>query len=484
MAAVDPFTIKYISRQVGGSTAYRLHGPYVIDKSHDTFRLVFEVVVVGTSHASLQGLSEALEDDFSKRMADGDSLTISLNGSTWTYAMGTTLLKATASLAKSGNPETDRGFSRAYLCTIEGELPADDALDAGLRDIEVLVDYEPSRQRTVTMRGTYTATTAGNAKARYDSAFAAVAVDYLDAIDNSATWQIVDETGAFDRERTSSGTPAPHLWNFTQQYVEVLFKQTTANLTPGVDGSDIKDHRITFTALDSFPGDGDENARRLQRVIASYDCALDVTQATDLDAAYQNDVKPHVLELFKQNFNPKVFGVEERRRSYDETSKRMSTTVQFIYQPQEGEAIVEVAQSVAFRESRNIDYTPVHDEDEFAAIADPGWATLERVWNRTVIAVGDESPKTRIAEPARSHDAGPFDDNIGGHVGPDARFTSTKVNESGWNIVQNTSQVSDQWLGDPSGDQQIKVSVLTETVVERYHRKPGGGAGQAIQKSP
>ena len=40
-------------------------------------------------------------------------------------------------------------------------MPADAAEDAGLRDIEVFVDYEASRQRTITMRGVYTATSAG-----------------------------------------------------------------------------------------------------------------------------------------------------------------------------------------------------------------------------------------------------------------------------------------------------------------------------------
>jgi hypothetical protein len=162
MAITNPFSITYGSRQVGGSTDYQLHGPYVLDKSFDRLRLVFDVVVVAVSFADLQSKSDTLETDF--RLRD-QSLTIDLDGSTWTFTRGTHILAVTSSIVKSGNPDTDKGYSRAYTITIEAELPADD--EQGLRDVEVLVDVDASRRKTVTMRGTYTALSGTDAVAQY-----------------------------------------------------------------------------------------------------------------------------------------------------------------------------------------------------------------------------------------------------------------------------------------------------------------------------
>jgi hypothetical protein len=214
--------------------------------------------------------------------------------------------------------------------------------------------------------------------------------------------------------------------------------------------------------------------------VGSYDCAIDIDQTTDLQATYTNKVSPHVKALFLANFTPAVFCIEDQRVSYDETTKRLSASVQFLYQSEGGEALVEVSQSVAFREARNIDYTPTHENDELAAEADVGWTVLERVWSRTAIVVGDETPKLRIVESPRAGDAGLFVGPIGGQSGPDGA-SRVGVAREGWNVVNSTSQVDDRWLGDPN-DEQIKVSVLTETVVERFHRRPGRRTSTPIQR--
>jgi hypothetical protein len=188
--------------------------------------------------------------------------------------------------------------------------------------------------------------------------------------------------------------------------------------------------------------------------------------------------------LFQSNFQPQQFAVEEERISYDETNKRISISFQFIYQSSQGEAVVEIVQSVAFREARNIDYTPTHEEDEFACEADVGFAVLERVWNRTAIAIGEEAPKLRIRERARTEGPiGRFTNIIAGQSGPDLENTS-QVNDEGWNVIASTSQVTPQWVGAPNGQDRIRLSVLTETVVERFHSKPGNRTSTPIQRNP
>ena len=442
MAVTNPFSITYGGRVVGGSTSYLLHGPYVIDRSFDNIRVVFDVVVVGSSHSDLKTLSDALEIDFRKR---DQSLVIDLNGSTWTYTFGTTILNTTANLSKSGDPQIDRGFSRGYTCVIEGELPADDASPAtGLRDISFNVDFEASRQKIVTIQGTYTATSARLASANYLRTEGAdtEATVFLLALDNTATWQLVDEDYIPDRK--------DHVATFTRQYVELLISQTTTALPNdgAVQAGDIKDHRVVFTDTSQHPGDTFAGTFRLRRVLCSYDCSIDIERTTDLQNVFDKQIMPHILALFKTNFNPVVLCIEEQRESYDETTKRMSVGVQFLYQKKGGDNIVEVSQSTAFRENRTIDYTPVHGKDELAAYADPGWLVLEFVVTRTAVVLGSAEPVTRLE--------------------------GSPVVSSGWNLIQNTSQVTPQFIGDPN-EQQIEVSVIAETMVWRFNRKPALG---------
>ncbi len=478
MAVPNPFSITYAGQEVGGSTEYQLHGPYVIEKAHDAFRLVFDVVIVSKSYVELQSKSDTIEAAFSKRMVPTDTIEINLDGSIWTYTHGTTLLNGAAKILKSANDETDKGFSRAYTISIEAELPA--SADDGLRDVEVLVEHEASRRKVVTMRGTYTATTVEHAVDRYQADFDDEALAFLTAIDDTATFELVGEEFTYDRQMTDDATPVPnpHTCSFTRQYVQLLVNQSTVLL----DDTEIRDHRVVFTDLSQHPGDGREKVTRLRRVVGSFDCAIDIDETTDLQTVYTNKVKPWVLQLFRSNFTPQVFGLEEERVSYDETAKRMSVSLQFLYQAANSEAIVEVAQSVAYRETRTLDFTPTHEPDEFASYVDVGWATLERTWNRTVIAIGRDQPRLRIANNPKGGVVGLWDDEVAGIPGPDRR--SRKISRAGWNIVNNVSQAEPRRIGDPNSDQQIEAIVLTETVVERFNREPGARTAVPIRTNP
>ncbi len=487
MAISNPFSITYKDTTVGGSVdTYQLLGPYVLDKTFESIRLVFDVIVVAASYSGLQSASETLEDAFRTRLASGDELEISINGNVWTYVHGTSILNTEAQIAKSGNPETDRGYSRAYTVTITGELPADGAGDGGLRDIEILVDYDPSRRKVVSMRGVYTASSAGTAKSHYESGGDAVATDYLDAVDSSATFELLDETYTLDRQRQSDGTPDTHILQWSRTYQEIIANQVQGAL----DDSQIRDHRITFTDVGQYPGDSQvgalgtaasgEGADRLKRVIAQYDCAVDVDETTSLTSVYEGKIKDHIRALFISNFDPAQYGVEEARVGYDTTSNRISATFQFIYQRAGGDPLLELTQSVAYRESRTIDYTPQHAADEYAYDADVGFAVLERVWTRTAIALGDETPKKRLIERANAQGPiGRFDRAVAGIEAPDNRDTS-KVQEEGWNVINSGSQVDRRYIGDPQAAERLAVSVLTETIVERFHRKPGNRTSNPI----
>lgn len=459
MAVNNPFEITYNGTAVGGSSdSYQLNGPYVIDKSYRTLRVIYDVLVVASSAATLRSLSDTLETKFRERDKD---LEINTGSTVWSWTAGTDYFNPVCSVAKSGDSETDRGFSRAYTVVVEAELPSDASGANGLLEIKTNVGFEPSRQKTVTIEGSYTATDSSDSSTNYTDNADSEITTLLTAVDGSATWELVDEDYGFDRNNANT--------NFQRQYVELISNQSQGTL----DDTDIVDPRIVFSDLSQHPADSRESLQRLRRVVGSYECFIDIEQTTDLYGTFDSKVRPFILDTFQTNFSPVVFCIEDRRISYDETTKRLSASLQFLYQKDGGEAVVEISQSVAYRENRTIDYTPVHSsESEATAYADPGWADIERVWTRTVVVLGDESPQRRIGVTPRYNEAGDFDPIAGLRI--EGRQS---IVASGWNIVSNTSSVQERWIGDPTHNSQMKLSALTETVVERWHEKPSGGGG-------
>lgn len=458
MAINNPFKITYNDTAIGGtSDDYQLLGPYVIDKSYRVLRVIFDVMVVATDASTLRSLSDTLETKFRER---DKNLEIDTGATVWTWTAGNHYYNVVSSIAKSGDSETDRGFSRAYTIAIEAELASDGTDSYGLLEIRSNCGFDSNRQKTATIEGSYTGLGATTSKTNYLTRADGRCNALLSAIDGSAVWELVEED--YDFDRTTANT------NFQRQYIELLFNESVS----AMDDSAIKDHRVVFTDLSQHPADSRESIHRLRRVVGSYECSLDTDNTTELQRTFDAKVKPLILQYFRDEFSPSVFCLEDRRISYDETSKRLSASLQFLYQKDGGENVVEISQSCTYREQRTIDYTPVHDSSkETAAYADPGWATVERVWTRTVVVLGDETPQRRIGgESASYNEAGDFDD-----VGDVKMEATGDIVEDGWNIVSNVSQVTERWIGDPTDEEQLKLTSLTETVVERFNEKPTGG---------
>lgn len=470
MSVQSPWSIKYGDREVGGSSStYQLHEPYLLEKDYARLRLTFNVAVIATDNSSdLQQLCDDLETDFRKRDLD---LEINLSGSKWTYEFENTILNTQSEIGKAGDRESDGGAARVYTIVIQGDLPADDTERPGLRDLEVLVEREPSRQRIVTMRGVYTSVDGTLARAQYEAEFGnesgGEAQTILDGLNGDTEWELVEETGTSDRN--------DHIFTFFQQYVELIEEQSAGTLNDPA----IRDHTIFFTELATHPGDSLENIHRLRRVVGSYDCAVDIDSSTDPRDVYSNKIESHIKELIRSQFQPKILAIEDLQIAVDETHNRISARIQFVYQPKEGGVVIEVTRSLTYREGRRPDRTPVHSAGELDAYIDVGFATVERVWTRVVRVVGDEFPKFRIAAKPGEGPAGAFSSAIVG--AKDSLSVPDGVPDSGWVLMSNVSQVTDEYLGDPISGEQIKLSTLVETVTEEYVSKPegatGGGAG-------
>lgn len=464
MAITNPFSIQYGDLTVGGSTSYELFGPHVLEKSYSALRLVFDVQVTAEDLATLQSLCDALEEGFRTRLTGGDLLRINLgSAASWTYTQGSTLLAAEASLTKSGDPSRDYGTTRGYTVSISAELPADATADAGLRDLQVLVERTPSRQHLVTMRGLYTSTTAGNARTNYENNFDTVAASYLTAIKSSAAFELVDENQTWDRHRVGT-TPDPNLCPFFRQYVELLENQDV-----GIrDAPEIRDHRFTFTARTGYPGDAG-GATRLRRVSGTFECAVDIDETTDLGMVIDDLIVPHVVAEFVSEFEPQQFALESFVSGRDRTGNRVVAQFEFVYQGPGDVLVVEVSTSLEYNETRVIDYTPSHGSGELEMDADPGWVIFTRTWTRSITAVGGFGPRRRLTAPATNR-LPDFGGTIGGVDGPDS--SGSDLNESGWNKIRNVSSARPWVIGEPGKD-QMDITLLTEAVTEQYHEQPG-----------
>jgi len=450
MSLDSKVTITWAGTAYGGtSTSRQIDGGYVMDRAYDHMRLTFNVMLVAATAAARQTMPEALELNFSKRDED---LVVNVGGTSFTFTAGVHFLDSRSSCTKSGVSMTDRGASAAYTCVVEADMPSENPA-SGLVQLESTVDYEVGRQAIVTLSGIYTAT---STEAQASENATAESTTFLASLGTppSSSFELVDEQYTYNRLDTTC--------QWSRQWQEVLANQTEIAL---ID-TQIKDHRMTFTETTQHPGDSKEGIHRLRRVVGTYDCALDIRVTTNVKSVFKSRVLPHLKALFVSTFGPSEWTVEDHRHTYDETAKRLSVAINFLFVPGDsGSEIIEIQLTAAYKELRTIDETPVHGGGEFEKYVDLGWATLERITQRTVTAVGDMEPVRRLGEIPKP--------GIAGFL----QFRNKKppdkgVADTGWNLISNVSQVSDVWIGDPN-ETQIKTSILVETMVERYSVKPG-----------
>lgn len=461
MPRASDLSISYGSFLMGGSTPYRIHGPHIFEISNERVRVTADIVVLATTLEQLAERAQTLENALRSRQA---SIGIRMGSVTWTFAAGSGVLNSTASARKSGNPEIDRGLSRGYTVTLEGELPAGDR--SGLRSLSMGIEYSDARQRTVSFSGLYTSLGSG-AWQQYQSAFPREARTLLDLVDRQASWQLVGERATPDTFN--------HLCQFAQDWQEVIANQTQGRRLD----SAIRNHRIRFTGTNTFPGDARDDVSRLRYVQGSYECAVDVTETDDLQAVFEDKIRPHIVALFRDEFDPKRFAIEEISPSFELTGNRISATFRFLYQQRKGaEDIVELTQSVTIDEEAGDTYTPVHDGKRYAAYVDVGAALRLRYWRRTVKVLGAETPKERIGANPKAGPAGLFEQVLPGITDRVDTGSERKIVSEGWNLVHNTSTAFHSFHGSKDGDEeQLELSGLEEIVVERYVEAPDSGAG-------
>lgn len=239
-------TITYGSFTVGGSGARQITGFSIIERSFERAAIEFSFVTTATTEAAFATEVDAIEDAFrTPRLA----LTVTQGSATLltlSQALNTGF-DADPRIVKRGDPG-DTGRSRHYTVRIEFGQPADVTSTSYRRGSTISIDYSPSRRRTVTISGTYTAKDVVPlvaARAQYLAQIASYATTVLSSIDSTSNlWEKVAEpqVETFETDKVC---------NFTVIYKENLFNQAIGTL----DNTSIIDPVMTITREKEAPGD-------------------------------------------------------------------------------------------------------------------------------------------------------------------------------------------------------------------------------------
>jgi hypothetical protein len=234
-----------------------------------------------------------------------------LNGSTEIMAFrhsDATGFDAEPTIEKREDKASNR--ARIYTVSIKFGLPADVVHTSGRRDSTVNVAYSPSRRRTVTISGVYTAVppAALTAREQYEANIAAYCTAVLAAL--TGTFELAEEprTEANDTNRTLS---------FTRVFDEIIFGQGG-----GSNDSAIVRQNVRITRTRVAPGDTPV-AERLATLVADFTCWIDASVTQDLQGKYEA-IKDWLVNLATATMSGGSAALVEESPSFDFDDNRIS----------------------------------------------------------------------------------------------------------------------------------------------------------------
>lgn len=349
-------TITYGSVTIGGSTARKIdsYKREIVDE-HDYVRGAFEFSFITTAATDAAFATElnTIRNEFRKPRLD---LTVTQNSSTILSRKHSdnTGLDTFPHIIKDGDA-ADTGRSRYFRVRIEYELPADNVSTSFRRGATVVVNYSPSRRRTVTITGIYTAnSTDGSttADAQYLAQIAAAETTLLNMVDSTVTWERVGQPQIefFETRKVA---------HFTRIYREVNVSQSLSAL----DDAEIIDPQLIITrnriapgdsfeaglsyfgggsSAPSFPGNttpqdpsapgtpvGKANVKRPVFVTMTYDCNVDISN-TNLNQKYLSTIRPFLINNAGGAQGASGVVILDEKVDFDRYENRISVVMQCI----------------------------------------------------------------------------------------------------------------------------------------------------------
>lgn len=480
-AVTRTLKITYGSTYVGGDSVYLIHGPVRFDKSYTTFRASFQVLVQDTTAATFKTNCDTVEAAF---RIPRQSLKIEMEGQTfvdYTNAANTGFL-AEPSISNGADTVAETGRSRLYDVAVTVALPADLSGQSGRADSSIVLDYDASRRRSITITGRYTALGSNSARAQYNAAIGTYASSILSSLASGATFDLlVEDVNPDDADKNCS---------FTRVYREVLYASTSG----GVSHASIVGSTIVYSRRRPAPGDSSERAaKRLEEVTVGFSCSVNQSVTTSLESLYNDSVRPWLLSQASSLFGASSTAVVDETRSFDKTANTISATLD-LRMVIGGGITLEYSRTVSVENQRGVIKQPVWDgksdlaKHKFRGIA-------RRL--RTITVVEKVLGTYSVAGDGNSFvggQAGGAPANIGGGAGRGGKFNAGSpaaaaagpsagggatgadpIGGAGWDETNCRRSAHTDKMGIDGNT--IATTDLITVIEEEYHDEPGAGGG-------
>jgi hypothetical protein len=383
-------SISYGGLTIGGSsTAYRLDGPFAFEIGRDTISLEANVIVKGTSEATLLSNEAALLNVFNKPKG---TLVVMLGASTrYTFShAANTGMNAQARANKAGSA-LDSGYACRYTVSVVMERPWDFSGDNGLRSASISCQTGTNDLRTLVVSGQYSATSGNTAKANHDSNVATLCSAWLSTYSILQS-DLIEKLENPDKENKN--------YDFRRTFVEVGFAKNTSGTNP----TTFKNPTLSaFFNQEEFGSFAEESRKPIQGTITYsalvlFPSTINLAAPQDLKAFITANLDPKVLDYLRR-VTP-VDGpicIVSRKPTYEPFTNTISVTYEVLVYPSR---LVE--QNVAVEEDcdEGITLTPVWDGQMYSRVEQPA----PRSWNKQVVitqaVIGEPTPYDIVSKTA------------------------------------------------------------------------------------
>ena len=447
--------ITYGSMVVGGTTDYLIWGPWKLTPySYGSVSVEFMVLVTSTTESGFAAARAAVENAF---RTPRQRLKIELGSSTLRDFDPSTNsgFDAEAEIRDDGPPEST-GRSRLYKVRISVKLPADLTGQNGLSESEIELEYSPSGVRTLTVSGTYTATTAPlEARANYEAHFATYVAGKVSGELGGGTFELV-------RKQATTGD-TNKVCRFRHTYEEVIFAQSVGALDDATltqPSLNINRREVTTPSATSEDLPAEAKAGGSQEkepeitpsefmVDISYDVNVDKS-VTNLYGKWTDTIKPFLLSVLSTYVLGGTSILESVDPGFDPVRNRISARISArVYR---GGNLLKFTIRTTDDLDTGTAIIETHGSDPFSAYTYSGKAKLIRTIRRSSLVIGEASdPKLT------------------------SFFKGRSTPSAGWILLRRTPEREPKFIGLFGGYKDVYQ--LDETLVMRWVVAPGSSSG-------
>lgn len=471
----------YGSISFGGSTARQITGYSIEEASWDVSAFEFEFITTAADDSSFAAELATIRNAFRTPRQD---LVVTQNGQnlvSWKQSNNTGF-DANPRILKDGDP-ADTGRSRHFRVRIEFGQPADQISALNFRRFSnPSISYDPSRRRTVTITGAYTANSTDGttgAHAQYRAQITAYGASICSFYDSTATWEVVGEPN-IERNDTDK------VVTFT-----IIFRESIHNQSAkGLDDPAIVDPEMTIVRERLAPGDSTTGGftfgggggggqfstgsggvdtgvmvptsggtpgqtvtqKRPQRILLTYTCSIDQTKTKDIAGLWTSTLRSFLIKEAATIAEDGVTLIKESP-GFIPYGNKFQATMEFISYlgVTKFEQKIVVSDRIAYGRI----LAPVTSADPYAYYERPGPKLRQRTVNITF------KQKVGSADPNAILD---------GLVEEAGASVSGLSPAEGWMAVSSSPAVGNLVQGLDGGDSSIYAEVTIERVAQRRNK--------------